>query len=71
MGKKYFYIVDVVHFNQTLFHSFNWWALFIMTAMRLDAPVYKYTGPTFCHLTQAIATAGVVMNFWAGAGRTK
>ena len=68
LGKKCFYVVAMVHLNLTLFHSYNWWALFVMAAMRLDAPVYKDTGPTFCHVTQVIAIAGVVSNYWAGAG---
>ena len=59
------------HVKLTLFHSYNWWTLIIMAAMRLDSPVYKYTGPTFCHVTQAVAIAGVASNFWAGAGITK
>ena len=37
-------------------------------ALSLEAPMVEYTGPTFCHLTQAIVTVGIIANYAIGPG---
>lgn len=49
--------------------SYNWWTLFVMAAAQYDNPIVDYTGPKFCHATQAVCLFGVIGNFWLGLGQ--
>ena len=48
--------------------SYNWWSLFLMIALSLEASVVDYTSNTFCFLTQGIAMSGFIGNYTVGTG---